>query len=215
MKIKNDAGEEIEVFTEAEVAEKAKVEADKAVEAFKASNPDKTSEVTELQTKLKKAEEDLLAGSGGNENQITRLREAREKAEKALEQATTGFRKELDEFKKEVVGDTKGEMLDRLSGGDAKLREKIELEFDNYRPNDLSKKGVRERLEKAFQLVSGTVPKPGILDGMASGGYRGEGGGYRPSEKKETNANEKAIGSALGVTEADREAHEKYKAGKK
>lgn len=215
MKIKNDAGEEIEVFTEAEVAEKAKVEAEKAVEAFKASNPDKSSEVTDLQAKLDKAEEDLKAASGGNEAQITRLREAREKAEKALAEATYGFRKELDEFKKEVVGDTKGEMLDRLSGGDTKLREKIQLEFDNYRPNDNSKKGIRERLEKAYQLVNGSIPKPGVLDGIANGSFRGDGGGYRPSEKKELNPNEKAIGGVLGVTEADRKAHEEYKAGKK
>jgi len=220
MKVKNEQGEEIEVFTEAEMQEKSKTVAEeaakKAIEDFKAANPDKTAELTDLQAKLKKAEDDIVAASGGNAEQIKRLRESRDEAEKKLTEATTGFRKELDEFKKEVVGDTKTDMLDRLSNGDAELRKKIELEFDNYRPNDLTKKGITERLAKAYQLVTNAQPKPGMLDGLTGAGARGDGGGYRPENKgAEVTPNQKAIGKVLGISEADRAAHEKYKASLK
>lgn len=211
MKVKNDAGEEIEVFTQAEVEAKAKEESDKAVEAFKVANPDKSAELTELQTKLAKAEQDIKDGAGGNEGQVQRLREARDKAEKDLKEGLGNMEKKFDDFRKEVVGDTKAEMLDRLSGGDVELRKKIELEFDNYRPNDVTKKGITERLSKAYQLVTNAQPKPGLLDGLTGGGARGDGGGYKPSEKKEANANEQAIGKVLGITDADRKAHEEYK----
>lgn len=217
MKIKNDKGEEIEVFTAEEVAAREKTASEqaatKAVEEFKAQNPDKSQELEELKTKLadaedllKKAEED-----GKSSGQIERLRKERDDAKKAAEEAQKGMDKKFEDFRKEIVGDTKKEMLDALSKGDAELRKKIEFEFDNYRPTATSKTDVKERMEKAFQLATGNKPTPGILDGRTGGGDRGDGGGYKPTEKKELTPNQRAIGTVLGITDKDRENYEKFK----
>lgn len=217
MKIKQEDGTEIEVFTEAELAEKVKTAettaAAAAVEEFKAANPDKSAEVEKLQGELKKSQEDLDAAiaGGGNDAQIARLRKERDDAKAAAEQAGSDWKKELDGFRNEIIGDTKKEILDSLSAGDAELRKKIELEFDKYNPDKTSKTEIKERMEKAYLLATGDKPKPGLLDGLSGMGGRGDGGGYQPPVKKnEQTDNGKAIANVLGISDADRKAKEDY-----
>src|SRR5690606_23049032 len=121
---------------------------------------------------------DLTAAlaAGGNEEQITRLRKERDDARTAAENGTKDVEKKFEDFKNEMLGDTKKEMLDKLSGGDAELRKKIELEFDNYRTGETSRAAIAERMEKAYTLATGEKPTPGPLDnGGAGGGDRGDG----------------------------------------
>lgn len=225
MIIKNEKGEDIEVFTEAEVkvkAEEAAKEASaKAIEDYKAANPDKTAEIEALKGDLAKKESDLAAAiaAGDKSGQVERLRKerddalkAKEDAEKKATDAALDVTKKLDEFRKEIIGDPKADGLARLAGGDEELRKKLELEFDRYRPDENSKKAVEERLAMAYTIVTGSKPKPGLLDnGVSSGGDRGEGGGYRPPETKELTENAKKIGVVLGVNDKDREEVEKFK----
>lgn len=223
MKIKQEDGTEIEVFTEAEVQVKTKeaetAAAAAAIEKFKEENPDKTEELTAAQTKLKEAEDALKKAEedagGDKDGQVARLRKERDDAKKAAEEATSGIEKKFEDFKKEMVGDTKTELLERLSAKDPELKKKIELEFDNYRPNDTSKKGIEQRMEKAYQLATGNLPKPGLLDGSIGAGDRGDGGSYHvDGEAKEMTPNAKAIGAVLGVTDAERKVAEDYKKSK-
>lgn len=217
MKIKQEDGTEIEVFTEAEVSERVKnaetAAADKAVEDFKVANPDKSAELETLKVDLAKKEADLDAAlkAGGNDAQIARLRQERDDAKKAEEAAKNDFTKKFDDFKTEMLGDTKEELLKALAGTDAELRKKIELEFEKYRPDETSRAAIKERMEKAYLLATGDAPKPGLLDGASGGGDRGDGGGYQPPEKKnEQTDNGKAIAKVLGISEADRKAKEEY-----
>lgn len=219
MKIKQEDGSEIEVFTademKAKVEEESKVAATKAVDEFKAANPDKSEELEKLQKDLKKKDEDLEAAlaDGGNDKQIERLRKERDEAREAAEKAGSDWKKEFDSFREEIVGGSKKDLLDRLSGGDDELRKKIELEFDNYKPTETSQAAIKERMEKAYQLATGDKPTPGILDGAASAGDRGAGGGVNASEKKnEQTDNGKAIAKVLGISEEDRKKKEEYDA---
>jgi len=215
MIIKNEKGEDIEVFTQEEVSERVKTAetqaATKAVDDFKAANPDKTGELTEAQTKLAEAERLLREAENdpAKKAQIERLRQERDDAKAVAETVKSDFDKKFDAFKSEIIGDVKTELLDRASNGDAELRRKIEVEFDNYRPGATSKKDIQERMEKAYQLATGNKPTPNFLDGRTGGGDRGHGDHHQSqSVVKEPTPNAKAIGSVLGITEADRKAHE-------
>ena len=113
MKIKDEkTGEETEVFTQAEFEVKSKEVAEaaaiKAVEDFKIANPDKSAEVETLKTNLAKATKDLDAAiaAGGNEEQIKRFRKERDEAETKANEGVTKLQKDLEDFKKEVAGDT-------------------------------------------------------------------------------------------------------------
>lgn len=214
MKVTHE-GKEIEVFTPEEVATREQAASAKAVEDFKAANPDKTEEINGLKNKLVEAE-DLLKKAeedGGNKGQIERLRKERDDAKKAAEGAQVDFDKKFSEkfesLRTEMFGDTKKEILDALSGGDAEKRKKIEFEFDKYRTGDNTPAQIKERMAVAFQIVTGEKPTPSILDGRTGAGDRGGGGGTggEAGKAKEVTPNQKAIGTVLGITDKDRENH--------
>jgi len=221
--IKDKDGKEIEVFTgeETEAREtaaaaaatkEAKEAGDKALEDYKAANPDKSGEITEVQKQLDEVNKKLVAAEKENNDndasgQVARLREERDAAQKKLKEATDGFQQQFDTLRNEMVGDTKEEWLSRLSGGDAELRKKIELEFDSYNPTKTTKKDIGERMQKAFHLATGNAPSPTVLDSIAGGGTA-RGDTTPQSEKvKEATENEKKIGDVLGITDEDRKKH--------
>jgi hypothetical protein len=222
MKIKNEKGEEVEVFTAAEADAKAKeaseAAAKKAIEDFQAANPDKGKEVEDLKNKLADSERKLQeaiddeGGDGKSKGQIERLRKERDDAKLQAENAVKGVIAKIDEFRKEYMGDAKTEWLDRLSNKDTEMRKKIEFHFDNYRKDAVTKKDIEERMTVAYQLATGNKPTPGLLDGKTSAGDRGAGGGYTPPETKDLTPNQKAIGTVLGITDKDREDYKKFEA---
>lgn len=215
MKIKDETGVEIEVFTAKEVEEKTSIvtkeaaekASKEAVEKYQKDHPDQSSELAKIQNNLaeltKKLSEEENKGGNENENQIQRLKKDKEDAEKALLATETKIMGEINKFKNEFIGDFKTEMLDKLSGGDDEVRKKIEYEFDNYKPNDLSKLGIQERLIKAHTLATGEKPSPRIFDGgILNGGQKGD--GYKEKDQPKLSDNAIAIGNQLGITEEDR-----------
>lgn len=219
MKIKNDKGEEIEVFTQAEMDERAEAvrneAAEKAVEEYKAANPDKAEEINKLKTDLEKAQKDLEeAEKGDNKGQVARLRQERDEANAKLNTEITTIAKKLDELANSGVKELKEELLVKHSKGNADTRKKIEFEFDNYRPSDTSKKGIEERMAVAVQIVTGSKPTPSFMDNLGGGSEKGNGGNYSGGNNEPT-PNQRAIGRVLGITDADRKAHEEYKARNK
>lgn len=216
MKVTVD-GKEIEVFTSEEVDAKAKEAAQAAVkqaeDKFKSENENAVKEKEELANKLKEAEDLLKAAEdkGGNEGQIKRLREERDAARKAAEEAAKNVDQKLDAFKKEIMGGTKDQLLDAYAKGDVELRKKIEYHFDNYRPSDTTPAALKERMEMAVTMATGTKPTPNPLDGRTGGGDRGTGNsGGGAGQSKELNSNQKAIGAVLGITGKDRENHANF-----
>ncbi len=220
MKIKNDKGEEIDVFTAAETEERIqnaqKEAAEKAVQDYKTANPDKADEINKLKTDLEQAQKDLEEAEKGDDKdgQVKRLRKERDEALDKVNTVVTDITKKFDEFTSSGLLEVKDELLTRLSNGNVEMRKKIELEFDNYRPNDKTKKGIQDRMAVAAQIVTGTKPKPGFMENISGGGDKGNGGGGNNSNKTELTPNQKAIGNVLGITNKDREDYEKYKASR-
>lgn len=219
MKIKNDKGEEIEVFTQAEMdehTENARAEAaQKAVDEYKAANPDKAQELEQMRNDLKAAQDALEAAEkGDNKGQIARLRQERDDANNKLNTEIGALSKKLDEVMNAGTKELKEDLLVKYSKGNTETRKKIEFEFDNYRPNDTSKKGIEERMAIAVQLVTGSKPTPTVFDNISGGaGDRGNGGNYNANSKEPT-ANQKAIGKVLGITDEDRKRYDEFKASR-
>lgn len=207
MKIKDSTGQEIEVFTPQEAETKAQELANAAIEKYKTEHPDQTQVINQKEQELKNAQEKLRlaeeAAAGTETEQIKRLRSERDEAQRKFAEGVGSLKKDFDEFRMSVIGDTKGKLLDAASQGNPDVRKKIELEFDNYKPNDNTPAGIQERIAVAMQIVTGRKPTPGALDNLGSG-QRG-GGGYVPTAPaKEISENARKIGDVFGITQEDR-----------
>lgn len=228
IKYKNEKGEEVEAFTQAEVEareQKVREEASKtaadaaskvadekaqqAIDEYKKNNPDKSSEIENLQSKLSEAQAKLDAaddGSGGDDAkqaQIERLRKERDQATKDLTEKVNTMSKTIDEMKAGSVNDHKNRLLHKYAGNDKDLRSKLETEFNSYMPDKTSAEEMNTRMEKAATLAGITQNGPGDLDisgGMGAGMRGDRNTNSRPVQVTE---NAKAIGQALGVSEDD------------
>ena len=218
MIIKNDKGEDIEVFTNEDLAQRVQTETEaaraKAVEEYKAANPDKSKELEDLQKKIADAEADLKAATesgGGRPEQVERLRKDRDEARKAAAEAAAEVDKKLSEYKNETVRETREEALDRFSKGDVSLRKKLEVEFDNYKPGLNSKKEIEERMSVAYRLVTNNMPAPSIMNNMGDASARGVGGNFGVPPGDGFTDNEKQLGSKFGITDDERANYNKSK----
>jgi len=199
MKVNVD-GKEVEVLTAEEAQAKADEAAAKALDSYKSEHPDQTESVTKLQSDLKKAQEDLDAASkGGNSAQVERLRKERDEAQKLASEGIAQLTKDFADFRNGSINEVKGTLLNQYAGTNKDLREKIEIEFGNYKPNANTKADIEERMAKAFQLATGTKATPRMTDGIAGGGARGD--GYSPTVVKEESANGAAMRKAFGITD--------------
>lgn len=197
MKVTVD-GKEMEVLTAEEAATKAEEAATAAIEKYQAEHPDQTAEFTKLQADLKTANDALEAGKGGNDGQIRRLKEAKEEAEKNLTEGLAKMQGDFEKFKTEIVGDVKEALLAKYAGTNKELREKITIEFNNYKPNDTSKAGIEERMAKAYQLVSGK-PAPRVFDNLTGAGSRGD--AIIPAAEAKETENGAAMRKVLGISD--------------
>lgn len=226
MKIKDpkDPKKEIEVFTAEELkaaetkatetatnaaSSAAKTAADEAIENYKKSNPDKTAEVEKLKNDLSEVQAKLDQAlsyddkSGNRDEQIARLRKERDDAVAAVNKKVEELSTTIETMNKNQVAGLKETLLDEYAGKDPEARKKVELEFDNYRPNDTGLKAMTERMEKAVTLSGIKVEeKPDASDAARGhGGERGEGNyGGKPTK---VTPNAVAIGKAMGVTEEE------------
>lgn len=199
-------GNEVEAFTPDELEAKKK----EALDEYIKNNPSKKEEVDKLTADLATATQklkELEEGGGDDDAQKKRLKDEKKAAEDALKTGLEGFRKEMDEFKNNFVTGHKTKVLDKLSGGDAELRKKIEFEYDQYSEGKKAPANeieIQERLTKAYTLATGKAPTPNFMDGMGNAAPRGEGhnGGSGNAKEPETD-NSKAMRKALGITDKD------------
>lgn len=210
MKIKNEAGEEIEVFTAAELEERSKAvaseAAQKAVDAFKV-----TQEATmkELQDKLTAAESKVEDDEDMNEGQKKRLIAERDAARKKLDEWQGNMEKRITDIVDAGKNSVKDDMLDSFSRGDAELRKKLDFFNDQFKDTPTDKKAWTDRMTQVYLLATGNRATPSVLDGITGAGARGtyEATGTQNPGSKPVTTNEKAIGNVLGVTDADREKY--------
>lgn len=195
-------GNEVEAFT----PEELKTKNQEAIAEHLKNNPDKSAEVTKLQSDLadaKKKLEDAEKG-GMNEDQKKRLKEAKEEAEGKLAETVTTLTKEISDLKETFTGGIKSKGLKALAGGDADKQAKIELKYaslmktGDYKNDEA---GIMQALTEAATLVTGTKPAPGFLDNISGMGDRGAEQNNK-GDVAETD-NSKEMRKALGITDAN------------
>lgn len=223
MKIQDNQGNEIEVYTQEELEKKleeattsASEEAAKAaIEKYKEENPDQTEKVSKLQKDLEDANKKLEEAGGGEEEkegdteQVKRLRRERDEATKALQEFQENTDSKIEGLRKDLIGDAKDEIVAALAMGDEDLKKKILSEYDSFKDNPTTRSAIKEQMDKAYRIVTGSTPTPGVLDNL------GGGGGYKGSHQHHTsdkngyqdNDNRKAMRTAFGISEEDIKKH--------
>jgi len=212
MIIQNEAGEDVEVFTQDDLNRSVSAELAKAMDDYKVSNPDMSVELEDLKIKLAGAENDLAEASTGNPQQVERLRKERDEAKTTLRSSLETINKRLDDVQNQGTTTLKNSLLDQVSNGDKKVRDRIEFEFDRYNSGAKSDKDIHDRMAIAASIVVGSKSTPNVMSGGFGGSMRGNSNFNSGSTATTFNDSEKAIGSQMGITEADREAYLKAKA---
>ena len=200
--IKDNDGNEIEVFTQEEIEAKQQ----EALEAFKAENPDKSAELAELQEKLRETEEKLAKADDKTTN-IGALRKAREDAEKKLTDFDAKLEEKINTVKREVIEgvnkDFYADNIKALSGDDTELQKKIEHEYNTTLKGVIpsSKAEISEKLNKAYILAGGEKDYDALSSSVISSG--GVGRLNIKSTSQKLSPEEKAIGANFGLNKAD------------
>jgi DNA-directed RNA polymerase beta subunit len=198
----DENGVAVEAFT----AEELKAKQEEAIAEHLKNNPDKSSEVSRLQTELADANAKLADAekAGGNDGQKERLKAAKELAEEALKAGMSKFENEVRELRETITAGTKNKVLAALSKGDAAAKEKIELRYNSLMKTGDYKNdeaGITQALTDATTLVTGNKPAPSFMDNMSGAGERGAAqGGANAAPESE---NSKAMRAALGIKDAD------------
>ena len=194
-------GEDIEVYTEAEIAER--------------EERIKTEAVAPLQAELDKAKEDLakatddLTKAGDKDQNFAALRKAKDDAETKLAEALGNVDKTIEEklgqFKSDILTSVQqdhfNDILKSLSGGDGELAKQIKFQYDRIKDVAGTKEEMTKKMSDAYLLATGPT-EPNALNStvLSSGGvsFQRPGGSSAP-----LSADEKELGSKFGLNDQD------------
>ncbi len=207
MKIKNEQGEEVEVFTAEEVGQKVKEVEDKKVveieEIKKTVSKEFEEKINSTNTTLEtlKAEKEELEkkiGGGGQIDNFKELKSALDKKTESIEK----LQNEISDYKTTQREKEINAVISSKTKGDKELEKKVKLHFKetlSAMPEGTDEE-MSKKLESALKLASdGDEPNP--LDFAGGGGGRGfdasQTGGV------EFTGREKALGAKMGISEAD------------
>lgn len=199
--MKDAGGNDVEVFTEAEVAAREAA----ALETYKKEHPDQSEALTEAQTALEKAKTDLVAATaaGGNDKDqnFAALRLAVKAAEDKAEKVRTDALSEIEKVKNAPTIEYKTELFETLSKGDKTLKEKIDINYKNLAGMpEGTKAEVRARMEHAYKLSTNDT-MPTVFDGGTGAGNRGNGGMPQAGDGPKETENGKEQRLALSITD--------------
>lgn len=207
MKIKNEQGEEVEVFTAEEVGQKVKEVEDKKVveieEIKKSVSREFEEKINSTNTTLEtlKAEKEELEkklGGGGQIDNFKELKSALDKKTESIEK----LQSEISEYKTTQREKEINAVISSKTKGDKELEKKVKLHFKETLSamSEGTDEEISKKLDAALKLASdGDEPNP--LDFTGRGGGRGfdanQSGGV------EFTGREKALGAKFGISEAD------------
>lgn len=204
MKIKNEAGEEIEVFSQEEADALAKQKAEEAVAAAKAdAEAEKQTladEKAELEEKLKKLEDKDF-----NFSQFRKKNEKDNEELKTLKTRLDEVTGKITQLETQPFEKMKNEFM--ASNGitaDAELKKKFDFFFEPLGKVAKDEAAMQAALTGAFAAATGGAKQPNFSGMMVSTRVT-------PPSKGEGAVSEvsKNIGAALGITDKDREEHRK------
>jgi hypothetical protein len=209
MKIKNEAGEEIEVFSAEEVAQKVQdatagkaPEIETAVAGVKAEYEGKLSPLQTLETETLDLE--AKRAGGDDKGQQGNFKELK----KALDEKTSlidGLKNSIDEMKKGQITQTRDTIVKGFAGNDAELAKTIKDHYDTTLSGmpEATPADIAKRVEAAAKLASNGEAFDPLGVARQGGGGFGQGGTQYDGDKNDFSPNEKALGAKLGITDAD------------
>lgn len=202
----DENGNEVEAYTEEDLKEKNQ----EAIDNYIKENPDKSKELTQANTDLDDANQkikDFEEAGGGDEGQKKRLLNDKNKAETALDDVKTDFSKQINDLRDGFVSGSKTEIIEKLSGGDKELADKIELEYDDYsegKDSPANNQEVQKRLEKAFTIATGKAPEPNFMDNTTGASAKGDvNDGGAGGSKEPENENSKSMRKVFDISDDD------------
>ncbi len=183
MKIKNEAGEEIEVFTAEEVEAKAKeaaaAAATEAIEKYKQENPAKTPE--QIAAEQKAAEE-----------------KAKQDAE-PINKLQADLKAVQDKLHQKEVS----EMARAYAGSDKTKQDEFKAAFGKLTGFDATPEGFALQAESAAKMIGIDVRNVNVGDVAATGGGRNiDAPGTKPATEVD-----KGVQKALGISKEDAEKY--------
>ncbi len=198
--IKDAEGNDVEVFT----ADEIEAQKEAAIEQYKIDNPDKTDEISDLQTKLQEAEEKLTKANDSDKN-FAALRKSKDEAEKKLEDFTKEIDGKISKVKMEVLEgvmqDHKNDTMKVLSGGDPELEKKIEYHYKRLGDVAGTKEEITNKLKDAYVLA--TKQESGSNFSNTVLGSGGVGRIKFNSTNPKFSTEEKELGAKFGLTDKD------------
>lgn len=199
-KFKDDAGNEVEAFTQDEVNKIVAEHPD-----LKKANDDLASAQAKLAEATKQIEE--FNGSDKGQN-MAALRTAKEAAEAKVTELTKGFVTGLEDIKKRLDDNELEKALITVAQGDEELAQKVKAEYLRIVKPEDSDEEKRKKMGDAYRLASGFTPSPSVLGRvLGSGGAPNAGASGSGSTKPEL----VAFGQKFGLTEEDFKKYGKQK----
>ncbi len=199
-KLFDEQGNEVEAFTQEELEAKQQ----EAVDKYASENPSKNDELETAKSELEEANKKLKEygeANGGDDDQKKRLKEKAKTAEEKLDDVTTKFTQELKDLKEGILSGHKTKILERLSGGDKEIEEKIKFEAEKYSGDPANEIELEQRLTNAATIVNLATPIPNFTDNLSGAGNRGDKQAHEIN--KPENDNSKAMRNVLGITDED------------
>jgi hypothetical protein len=155
--IKNEAGEEVEVFSAEELQAKAQEVADAKVaeerEHMEAENAvvlaEKEAELLETQEKLQKLQD--------KDYNFSKVRDANKKdaaAQKKLEEDMASLRQEIAAISKQPIEEAKTDFLNKNIGANKELQDKFNIFYEKLGANVKSRTEAQMAMEQAFMLAN-------------------------------------------------------------
>ena len=214
MKVQHE-GEEIEVFTHAEVEAQINAKGEEMKTQISGELTEKYKDYDDVKAKAadfeaKLVETQLLLSAAENDPakkaQIERLRAERDAAKSSVEELNSVVSTQINQLRSEFIGDYKGELLAQVAGSDEELKKKISLEFDRYRPADNTREDVKARMERAVILATGEAQAAGLFQGGVLTGGAGA-GDKQLSTVHAVSESAVSLGDKLGITAEQRKKY--------
>ena len=210
MKIKDEKGNEIEVFTAEDVKSKVENEKKELLESqasLKAELESNKVALTDQKSVLQKQldsvneEYEILKGSTdeNKKEQVERLL----KKNKELTDMMSGYDSKINSVAEMSFKTFVNNELDKYDSGDKDTRDKILVEFNKYMPEKTDDDSIKQRLEIAAKIV-GAVSSTNILNISGGGAGPRDHGTNRDEERSEAN---KFFQKKLKVSEASRKLY--------
>ena len=198
-KIKLESGEEVDVFTKAEVDEQVAKEKENLV-----SKEELNALKAELETK-----EAELAGLANKDMNFRNLKDAQKKSEQERDDLKKQLEEKINKNKEEVLtAITKSHYdakIDELASGDIELKKKIEYHYKRIQDVASTKDEVAKKLEDA-SLLAGRGKTLGVLNSRVISSAN-PGRPFTRTQGKDFSPGLMNVASKLGITNKDLEKH--------